>query len=56
LRSGTALQIPAKVIPLTLLGGVFFAADVGFFNVAVMRTSAGGATFLGNNAPVWWDC
>ncbi|MGD0733769.1 MAG: DMT family transporter [Terracidiphilus sp.] len=51
-KRGRRLQIPAKVIPLTLLGGVFFAADVGFFNVAVMRTSAGGATFLGNNAPV----
>lgn len=51
-KRGRRLQIPARVIPLTLLGGVFFAADVGFFNVAVMRTSAGGATFLGNNAPV----
>ena len=52
-RRGRQLRIPAKVIPLTLLGGVFFAADVGLFNVAVMRTSAGGATFLGNNAPVF---
>ena len=34
------------------LSGVFFAGDVGMFNTAVMHTSAGSATFLGNNAPL----
>jgi drug/metabolite transporter (DMT)-like permease len=37
---------------LTALSGVFFAGDVGLFNTAVMHTSAGSATFLGNNAPL----
>ncbi len=37
---------------LALLGGAFFAGDVACYNVAVLRTTAGGATFLGNNAPV----
>ncbi len=34
------------------LGGLFFAGDVGCYNVAVLKTSAGTATFLGNNAPL----
>jgi drug/metabolite transporter (DMT)-like permease len=37
---------------LAALSGVFFAGDVGFFNTAVLHTSAGSATFLGNNAPL----
>jgi drug/metabolite transporter (DMT)-like permease len=37
---------------LAALSGVFFAGDVGLFNTAVMHTSAGSATFLGNNAPL----
>jgi drug/metabolite transporter (DMT)-like permease len=51
-QRGHPRKIDAQVIPLAVLGGVFFAADVGFFNVAVMHTEAGSATFLGNNAPV----
>ncbi len=37
---------------LAVLGGGFFAGDVGLFNTAVMHTSAGSATFLANNAPL----
>lgn len=37
---------------LAALSGVFFAGDVCLFNMAVMHTSAGSATFLGNNAPL----
>jgi drug/metabolite transporter (DMT)-like permease len=37
---------------LAVLGGVFFAGDVGLFNTAVMHTSAGSATFLANNSPL----
>jgi drug/metabolite transporter (DMT)-like permease len=51
-QRGRRLQIDPRVLPLAALGGIFFAADVGFFNEAVLRTSAGSATFLGNNAPV----
>jgi len=35
------------------LGGVFFAGDVGLWNIAVLHTSAGNATFLSNCAPVF---
>ena len=34
------------------LGGVFFAGDIGLYNLSVLQTTAGGATFLGNNAPL----
>jgi drug/metabolite transporter (DMT)-like permease len=38
---------------LAALGGLFFAGDVGLYNIAVLHTTAGGATILGNNAPVF---
>jgi drug/metabolite transporter (DMT)-like permease len=41
-----------KALLLAVLGGVFFAGDVGLFNTAVMHTSAGSATFLANNSPL----
>ena len=52
MQRGRRLRIRPQLIPLTALGGIFFAADLGFYNVAVLHTSAGNATFLGNNAPV----
>lgn len=51
-RRGPSLSLARRSVPLILLGGLFFAADVGLYNVAVLRTSAGSATFLANNAPV----
>jgi drug/metabolite transporter (DMT)-like permease len=33
--------------------GVAFAADLAFFNTAIMRSSAGNATLLGVNAPIF---
>jgi drug/metabolite transporter (DMT)-like permease len=52
MQRGRRLRIRPQLIPLTALGGIFFARDLGFYNVAVLHTSAGSATFLGNNAPV----
>jgi drug/metabolite transporter (DMT)-like permease len=52
MQKGRRLRIPLQLIPLTAVGGIFFAADLGFYNVAVLHTSAGSATFLGNNAPI----
>lgn len=40
------------VYMLAALSGVFFAGDIALFNTAVMRTSAGSAMFLSNNAPL----
>lgn len=38
---------------ITVAGGAFFAGDVGFWNTAVMHTSAGNATFLSNISPLF---
>ena len=38
---------------IAMAGGVFFAGDLGFWNVAVMHTSAGNATFLSNISPLF---
>ncbi|HEX3986268.1 MAG TPA: DMT family transporter [Acidobacteriaceae bacterium] len=46
-------QVTRRVVFATLLGGVFFAGDIGLYNIAVNHTSAANATFLGNNAPVF---
>lgn len=42
-----------RAMLLALTGGVFFAADLAFFNTAVLRTSAATAVLLGNSAPVF---
>jgi drug/metabolite transporter (DMT)-like permease len=52
LRGIRHLRVSRQVMALASLGGLFFAADIGLYNVAVLRTTAGGATFLGNNAPL----
>ena len=49
----TRLQMNCSALWLAILGGAFFAGDLGFYNVSVLRTSAGSATFLGNNAPLF---
>jgi drug/metabolite transporter (DMT)-like permease len=38
---------------ITAAGGVFFAGDVGLWNIAVRHTSAANATFLSNSAPLF---
>jgi drug/metabolite transporter (DMT)-like permease len=45
--------LTARAVGVTALGGAFFAGDVGFWNVAVMHTSAGNATFLSNISPLF---
>lgn len=46
-------RLTPRTIWIAAIGGVFFAGDVGFWNVAVMHTSAGNATFLSNSAPLF---
>lgn len=45
--------LPGRTLWTIAAAGVFFAGDVGFWNVAVMHTSAGDATFLSNCAPLF---
>jgi drug/metabolite transporter (DMT)-like permease len=42
-----------RTLWITAAGGVFFAGDVGFWNIAVRHTSAANATFLSNSAPLF---
>ena len=46
-------NLDASTLRWAALGGIFFAGDVGMYNIAVLHTTAGGATLLGNNAPVF---
>ena len=49
----SARGLGARTLWIAAAGGAFFAGDVGFWNVAVMHTSAGNATFLSNIAPLF---
>jgi drug/metabolite transporter (DMT)-like permease len=51
-RTGLA-KLGRSGIRTAVIGGIFFAGDIGLYNIAVRHTSAGNATFLGNNAPVF---
>ena len=53
LSAKQSLRLDKSTLRLAALGGLFFAGDVGMYNVAVLHTTAGGATLLGNNAPVF---
>ncbi len=46
-------SVSPQTMWIAAAGGVFFAGDVGFWNVAVMHTSAGNATFLSNVSPLF---
>jgi len=53
-RRGRARQpLTRRTIWIAVAGGIFFAGDLGFWNVAVMHTSAGNATFLSNVSPLF---
>lgn len=44
---------PAAAKRAAVIAGVVFAADLAFFNTAIMMTSAANATLLGVNAPIF---
>jgi drug/metabolite transporter (DMT)-like permease len=51
---GRGRQMPSRhVLPLIVLGGIFFALDLALWNTALLMTSAAQATLLANNAPLW---
>lgn len=52
-RRTTTLRISRRSFWITVAGGIFFAGDVGLWNIAVMHTSAGNATFLSNISPLF---
>lgn len=46
-------RVSVSTFGFAFLGGAFFAGDVGLYNIAVLHTTAGGATFLSNCAPLF---
>jgi drug/metabolite transporter (DMT)-like permease len=53
LQRSARRSLSTRTIWIAVAGGVFFAGDVGLWNVAVMHTSAGNATFLSNISPLF---
>ena len=53
-RLGSAAPtLRSDAVRAAIVAGVFFAADLAFFNTAVMVSSAANATLLGTNAPIF---
>jgi drug/metabolite transporter (DMT)-like permease len=52
-RGNPATPVARESRRNAIIAGAFFAADLGFFNSAVMETSATNATLLGVNAPIF---
>ncbi len=42
-----------KTLGIIAIGGSFFAVDLAMYNIAILRTSAGNATLLGNQTPIF---
>jgi drug/metabolite transporter (DMT)-like permease len=49
---GKSRRVSPKTL-MVIVGGIFFALDLAFFNTSILRTSAANATLLGNNTPVF---
>jgi drug/metabolite transporter (DMT)-like permease len=47
------LKIDKKDLPIALLGGVVFGADIAVWNLSLMKISATISTLIANLAPLW---
>jgi drug/metabolite transporter (DMT)-like permease len=52
LRHRHTLRITRRSFWMAMLGGLFFAGDLGCYNTAVLHTSAANAVLLSTNAPI----
>ncbi len=52
-RPADAAPPDAAALRSVVLAGVFFAADLSFWHLAIMNTTVANATFLATLAPVW---
>lgn len=48
-----ASRVSPKALAIIVVGGLFFALDLAFYNSGILRTTAANATLLGNNTPVF---
>ncbi len=46
-------RVSSKTLAIIAIGGLFFALDLAFYNTSIIRTSAGNATLLGNQTPIF---
>ena len=54
-RRPAAIADPGWTMPI-VLAGVFFAGDLFFWHLSILRTSLANATLLATMAPVWVAC
>lgn len=47
------LKIDRKDLPIALLGGIVFGADIAVWNLSLMKISATISTLIANLAPLW---
>ena len=45
--------VSLRTLAIIALGGLFFALDLALYNTSILRTSAGNATLLGNQTPIF---
>jgi drug/metabolite transporter (DMT)-like permease len=48
-----APRVSPRTMVIIALGGLFFALDLALYNTGILRTSAGNATLLGNQTPIF---
>jgi len=46
-------RVGFRTLAIIAVGGLFFALDLAFYNTSIIRTSAGNATLLGNQTPIF---
>ncbi len=46
-------RVSVRTLAIIAIGGLFFALDLAFYNTSIIRTSAGNATLLGNQTPIF---
>jgi drug/metabolite transporter (DMT)-like permease len=48
-----APRVSWRTLAIIAFGGLFFALDLALYNTGILRTSAGNATLLGNQTPIF---
>ena len=46
-------RVSRQTLAIIAVGGLFFALDLALYNTGILRTSAGNATLLGNQTPIF---
>ncbi|HET8967699.1 MAG TPA: DMT family transporter [Candidatus Acidoferrum sp.] len=52
LLPGKRTRLSARSYAIIMIGGLFFALDLAFYNTSILQTNAANATLLGNNTPI----